>query len=55
MKTCGEDEEDCKEEYVPVDTIETDYESLKSDLKLENKITKAKCIKAERDHIIVDL
>lgn len=32
MKTCGEDEEDCKEEYVPVDTIETDYESLKSEI-----------------------
>ena len=31
------------------------YESPNSDLKLENKITKAKCIKAERDHIIVDL
>ena len=31
------------------------YESPNSDLKLENKITKAKCINAERDHIIVDL
>ncbi len=32
MKTCSEDEENCKEEYVHVDTIETDYESLKSEI-----------------------